>query len=111
MQAALAGYTQLAEYVKAHPESRPVFEEVRALVVRMAAMRGARSTPPTLSPGTMSHHKTGTDGAPSSHRSLSQLLVPIPRGKCAFNYDLPVGSQARLLRPNGRAILNYSSIF
>ena len=32
-------------------------------------------------------------------------------GKFAFNYNLPLGGQTRLLRPNGRAILNYSSIF
>ena len=31
--------------------------------------------------------------------------------KLAFNYNLPLGGQTRLLRPNGRANLNYSSIF
>ena len=32
-------------------------------------------------------------------------------GRIAFNYNLPLGGQTRLLRPNGRAILNYSPIF
>ena len=37
--------------------------------------------------------------------------VPGVPGKFAFNYNLPLEGQTRLLRPNGRAVLNYSSIF
>ena len=84
------------------------FQKAVAVVSSSANAEKASKVRPRGNSGTKPASERGSLEAPPT--GAQKLPGAVALGKIAFDYNVPLGGQTRLLRPKGRVILNYSSI-